>query len=69
MGWPDKEQIVKAVLDMLTVNMDLKEGERLLVLTDVPSTDDWRETRETGSYRRYARARGNRLSKRRQPCC
>ena len=43
MGWPDKLQIVKAVLDMLTVNMDLKEGERLLVLTDVPSTDDWRE--------------------------
>jgi leucyl aminopeptidase (aminopeptidase T) len=43
MGWPDKEQIVKAVLDMLIVNMDLKEGERLLVLTDVPSTDDWRE--------------------------
>jgi leucyl aminopeptidase (aminopeptidase T) len=43
MGWLDKEQITKAVLDMLTVNMDLKEGERLLVLTDVPSTDDWRE--------------------------
>jgi leucyl aminopeptidase (aminopeptidase T) len=43
MGWPDKEQIAKAVLDMLTVNMNLKEGERLLVLTDVPSTDDWRE--------------------------
>ena len=42
MGWPDKEQIAKAVQDMLTVNMDLKEGERLLVLTDVPSTDDWR---------------------------
>jgi leucyl aminopeptidase (aminopeptidase T) len=43
MGWPDKEQIARAVLDMLSVNMDLREGERLLVLTDVPSTDDWRE--------------------------
>ena len=43
MGWPDKGQIAKAVLDMLTINMGLKEGERLLVLTDVPSNDDWRE--------------------------
>jgi len=42
-GWPDKEQIAKAVLDMLAVNLGLKEGERLLVVTDVPTTDDWRE--------------------------
>ena len=41
MGWPDKELIDNAVLDMLTVNLGLKEGERLLVLTDVPATGDW----------------------------
>ena len=43
MGWPDKEQITKAVLDMLTINLDLKEGEKLLVVSDVPTTEHWRD--------------------------
>jgi leucyl aminopeptidase (aminopeptidase T) len=30
-----------AVIDMLRVNMDLKPGETLLVLTDVPRATDW----------------------------
>ncbi len=42
MGWPDKEQITKAVLDMLTINLDLKEGEKLLVVSDVPTSEHWR---------------------------
>jgi len=42
MAWPDKEQITKAVLDMLTVNLDLKEGEKLLVVSDLPTAEHWR---------------------------
>jgi len=41
MGWPDKEQITRAVLDMLTINLDLKEGEKLLVVSDVPTVEHW----------------------------
>jgi len=41
MGWPDKEQITRAVLDMLTINLDLKEGEKLLVASDVPTVEHW----------------------------
>lgn len=43
MGWPDKGQITKAVLDMLTTNLDLKEGEKLLVVSDVPTVEHWRD--------------------------
>jgi len=43
MGWPDKGQITKAVLDMLTINLDLKEGEKLLVVSDVPTLEHWRD--------------------------
>lgn len=43
MSWPDKEQIAKAVLDMLSINLGLKEGERLLVVSDVPTADHWRD--------------------------
>ena len=42
MGWTDKEQITKAVLDMLTINLALKEGEKLLVVSDVPTSEHWR---------------------------
>ena len=41
MGWPDKEKITKAVLDMLTINLNLKEGEKLLVVGDVPTVERW----------------------------
>lgn len=43
MVWPDKEQITKAVLDMLSINLGLKEGEKLLVVTDVPTAETWRD--------------------------
>ena len=43
MGWPDKGQITKAVFDMLTTNLDLKEGEKLLVVSDVPTVEHWRD--------------------------
>ena len=43
MGWPDKEQTTKAVLDMLTINLGLGEGERLLVVSDVPTAEHWRD--------------------------
>jgi leucyl aminopeptidase (aminopeptidase T) len=42
-SWPTRELIEEGVLSMLQVNMGLKEGERLLVLTDPPSLEHWRE--------------------------
>ena len=48
MGWPDKEQITKAVLDMLTINLGLKEGEKLLVVSDVPTDDCWQDRDRAG---------------------
>jgi hypothetical protein len=41
MGWPRKEQIRQGVLDMLEVNMGLKAGERLLVVTDLLTPLQW----------------------------
>lgn len=41
MSWPEKETIAQGVVDMLRVNMGLNPGERLLVVTDVPRTQDW----------------------------
>ena len=41
MSWPQKEAIAQGVIDMLQVNMGLKPGEQLLVVSDVPSTRDW----------------------------
>lgn len=41
MAWPDKEQITKAVLDLLNINMGLKEGEKLLVVSDFPTAEHW----------------------------
>jgi leucyl aminopeptidase (aminopeptidase T) len=43
MGWPNKEQIIKAVLDMLTINLAFEEGEKLLVVSDVPTAEHWRD--------------------------
>ncbi len=42
MSWPQKEAITQGVVDMLRVNMGLRPGERLLVVTDVPRITDWR---------------------------
>jgi leucyl aminopeptidase (aminopeptidase T) len=47
MSWPHKEQITKAVLDMLTINLALKEGEKLRVVSDVPTAEQWREADQT----------------------
>jgi leucyl aminopeptidase (aminopeptidase T) len=41
MSWPQKEEIKQGVIDMLRVNMSLKEGERLLVISDLPHIHDW----------------------------
>jgi len=41
MSWPKKEAITQGVVDMLRVNMGLKSGEMLLVVTDVPRSVDW----------------------------
>jgi len=47
MSWPRKEAITQGVMDMLRVNMGLKPGERLLVVTDVPRTQDWQTESQT----------------------
>ena len=39
----DKEKIKQPVVNMFKVNMGLKAGERVLVVTDVPTVDDWRK--------------------------
>ncbi|HIP97227.1 MAG TPA: hypothetical protein EYH32_08455 [Anaerolineae bacterium] len=41
MSWPSKDTITHGVINMLQVNMGLKPGERLLVVTDVPRAQDW----------------------------
>lgn len=41
MSWPQKGAIAQGVMDMLRVNMGLKAGEALLVVTDVPRISDW----------------------------
>ncbi len=43
MAWPERELIEEGVLGMLRVNMGLKEGERLLVVTDPPNLAHWQE--------------------------
>jgi len=39
----DKEKIKQPVVNMFKVNMGLKAGERVLVVTDIPTMDDWRK--------------------------
>jgi hypothetical protein len=36
MTWPNQEIITPGVINMLRVNMNLKDGEKLLVVSDVP---------------------------------
>jgi leucyl aminopeptidase (aminopeptidase T) len=42
-SWPEKEIIVPGVVNMLRENMGLKTGERLLVISDMPRSNDWVE--------------------------
>jgi len=39
----EKEKIRQAVVNMFEVNMGLKSGERVLVVTDAPTVDEWAE--------------------------
>lgn len=39
----DKDKIRKSVIDMFKINMGVKSGERILVVTDAPTLDDWRK--------------------------
>jgi leucyl aminopeptidase (aminopeptidase T) len=41
MSWTSREMISKSVLDMLRVNMGFKQGEKLLVISDVPRLEEW----------------------------
>jgi leucyl aminopeptidase (aminopeptidase T) len=41
MSWPHKETIAPGVTDMLRVNMSLKAGEKLLIISDLPHVHDW----------------------------
>jgi len=43
MAWPERQLIEEGVLSMLRVNMGLKEGEWLLVVTDPPGLAHWQE--------------------------
>lgn len=43
MAWPGRERIEEGVHSMLRVNMGLKEGERLLLVTDPPNLAHWQE--------------------------
>jgi leucyl aminopeptidase (aminopeptidase T) len=42
MSWSQKEAITQGVMDLMRVNMGLKSGEALLVVTDAPRTVDWK---------------------------
>jgi leucyl aminopeptidase (aminopeptidase T) len=37
----DRKRITRGVVNMLKVNVGLREDERLLVLTDIPTAEDW----------------------------
>lgn len=43
MSWPDKDTINQSVVEMLKVNMKLKAGETLLIVSDYPRPEDWQE--------------------------
>ena len=43
MAWSERKLIEDGVLSMLRVNMGLKEGERLLVVADPPTLEQWRD--------------------------
>ena len=47
MSWPRKEDITQGVIDMLKVNMNFKDSEKLLVVSDVPRLEDWLEMEQS----------------------
>jgi leucyl aminopeptidase (aminopeptidase T) len=38
----EKEKIVNGVVDMLKVNLGLRDGEKVVVITDIPTTEEWK---------------------------
>ena len=46
MTWPRKEDITQGVLDMLRVNMNWKETEKLVIVSDLPRLEDWRQSED-----------------------
>jgi leucyl aminopeptidase (aminopeptidase T) len=38
----EKKKLVDGVVNMLKVNMGLKKGEKLLILTDIPTAEEWK---------------------------
>src|SRR5208337_2887200 len=38
----DKEKLVNGTVNMLKVNMGLKDGEKILVITDVATAEEWK---------------------------
>lgn len=38
----EREKIVNGVVNMFKVNMGVKGGEKILIVTDVPTTEEWR---------------------------
>jgi len=40
-SWPERKELEQGIVDMLSVNMGLAAGERLLVVTDLPRAQDW----------------------------
>jgi leucyl aminopeptidase (aminopeptidase T) len=55
MSWLQKEIITESVVDMLLVNMNLKAGEKLLVISDVPRSDDWQHIKQGDLIERLER--------------
>lgn len=45
MAWVDREAIVQGTLAVLRVNMGARAGERILVLTDLPTREQWQQLR------------------------
>ncbi len=43
MEWIEKDRIREGVINMFRVNMGVKEGERLLVVTDLPQQEAWQQ--------------------------
>ena len=41
MSWASIEDITAGVINILQANMELKPGEKLLVMTDIPRQIDW----------------------------
>jgi len=41
MGWIDKQAITQGVIDMLRINMGVRDGERILVVSDILAPDKW----------------------------